>query len=54
MIKHVVAQLAPSTEKRAALAKRPQDVEDILTAGNQAAQRKASETMSEVRKALGL
>jgi tryptophanyl-tRNA synthetase len=54
MIKHVVAQLAPITEKRAALAQRPQDVEDILTAGNQAARKKASETMTEVRETLGL
>ena len=54
MIKHVVAQLAPITEKRAALAQRPQDVEDILIAGNQAARQKASETMSQVRETLGL
>ena len=54
MIKHVVAQLGPITEKRAAMAQRPQDVEDILTAGNQAARQKASETMSQVRETLGL
>ena len=54
MIKHVVAQLAPISEKRAALAQRPKDVEEILTAGNKVAHQKASETMTEVRETLGL
>jgi hypothetical protein len=54
MIKHVVAQLAPITEKRALLEQRPKDVEEILLAGNRVAQHKAGETMSEVREALGL
>jgi len=54
MIKHVVAQLAPITERRAALEQRPQDVEDILLAGNHVAQQKAGETMTEVREAMGL
>jgi tryptophanyl-tRNA synthetase len=54
MIKHVVAQLAPITEKRALLEQRPKDVEEILLAGNRVAQHKAGETMSQVREALGL
>ena len=45
---------AMSAAERAALEQRPQDVEDILLAGNRVAQHKASETMTEVREALGL
>jgi tryptophanyl-tRNA synthetase len=54
MIKHVLEELAPMRERRAALARKPQDVEDMLMAGNQTAQRKAGETMGEVREVLGL
>ncbi len=54
MIKHVVDELAPFREKRAAYEKRPADVDDILLAGNRAAQEKAAETMAEVRNAVGL
>lgn len=54
MIKHVIEDLAPFREKRAQLEKKPEAVEEILQAGHEAAQEKASETMSEVRETLGL
>jgi tryptophanyl-tRNA synthetase len=54
MIKHVVEELAPLQEKRAAYGRRPRDVEDVLAAGDRLAKEKAGETMEEVRKAVGL
>jgi tryptophanyl-tRNA synthetase len=54
MIKHVIEDLAPIREKRAALEKKPREVEDILAAGNRAAQKVAAETMAEVCPAVGL
>ena len=54
MIKHVIDDLAPFREKRAAYEKRPQEVEDVLVSGNRIAQKKASETMAEVRSTVGL
>ena len=54
MIKHVIAELAPIQEKRAALEKRPEEVQDVLAAGNRMAQQKAAETMTEVRESIGL
>lgn len=54
MIKHVVAELAPFHEKRAAYEKRPADVDEVLVSGNRIAQEKAAETMGEVRSAVGL
>lgn len=54
MIKHVVEELSPFREKRAAYEQRPMDAEDVLVAGNRVAQKQAAETMSEVRSALGL
>jgi len=54
MIKHVIADLEPFREKRAAYERRPSDVEDVLASGNRAAQEKAAETMEEVRSAVGL
>ena len=54
MIKHVIEELAPIREKRAALEKTPQEVEAILAKGNRAAQQVAAETMAEVRPAVGL
>jgi hypothetical protein len=44
----------PFREKRAKYERRPGDVEDVLEAGNRVAQEKASETMNEVRSAVGL
>jgi tryptophanyl-tRNA synthetase len=54
MIKHVLADLAPIQEKRAALEQRPKDVEDVLAEGNRVAREKAGQTMAEVRTAVGL
>jgi tryptophanyl-tRNA synthetase len=54
MIKHVIEELAPIREKRAALEQRPAEVEDVLAAGNRVAQEKAAATMKEVREAIGL
>jgi len=54
MIKHVVAELAPIYEKRAALEKKPREVAEVLAAGDKVARQKASETMIEVREAVGL
>jgi tryptophanyl-tRNA synthetase len=54
MIKHVIEDLAPFREKRAQLEKTPEMVEEVLQAGHETAQKKASETLSEVRETLGL
>jgi tryptophanyl-tRNA synthetase len=54
MIKHVVAELAPIYEKRAALEQEPQAAEAILATGSATAREKAAETMAEVRAAVGL
>jgi tryptophanyl-tRNA synthetase len=54
MIKHVVAELAPIYEKRAALEKKPREIVEVLAAGDKVARQKAAETMTEVRKAVGL
>jgi tryptophanyl-tRNA synthetase len=54
MIKHVIEDLAPIREKRAALEKRPAAVEEALSAGNRVARERAAETMEEVRSAIGL
>jgi tryptophanyl-tRNA synthetase len=53
-IKHVIDDLGPFREKRAQIENKPQEVDDVLHAGNQLAQRKATETMIEVRETLGL
>jgi tryptophanyl-tRNA synthetase len=52
MIKHVVAELEPIRERRAAL--RQEDVEGVLQAGTRAASEVAAHTMHEVRAAVGL
>jgi tryptophanyl-tRNA synthetase len=54
MIKHVIEELAPFREKRAQYEKDPEQVDAVLAAGNETAQKKASETMAEVREAVGL
>jgi tryptophanyl-tRNA synthetase len=54
MIKHVIEDLAPFREKRARLESKPEEVEAVLSAGNQVAQAKATQTMNEVRETLGL
>jgi tryptophanyl-tRNA synthetase len=54
MIKHVIADLAPIRERRAALESKPQTVTDVLEHGNQQARAVAAETMREVRQAVRL
>src|SRR3990172_10271964 len=51
MIKHVIEDLSPFREKRAAYEKRPAEVGEVLAAGNHVAQQQAAETMTEVRSA---
>lgn len=53
MIRHVVADLAPIRERRAALTARPGLVREVLAAGAERARRIARATMEEVRAALG-
>jgi len=54
MIRHVIDDLAPFREKRAQFESKPREVEEVLRAGNQMAQKQAAETMIEVRETLGL
>ena len=54
MIKHVIEELAPFQEQRAGYERRPEEVRDVLAAGNRVAQEQAAQTMSEVRSVVGL
>jgi len=54
MIKHVVKQLEPIHERRIELEKKPDAVSAVLEEGNAKARAIASETMAEVRAAVGL
>ena len=54
MIKHVLDEIAPMRERRAAFENRPHAAREILSAGSRGAQQTAAETMNEVRGALGL
>jgi tryptophanyl-tRNA synthetase len=54
MIKHVIEELAPIQERRAALEKNPDEVADVLVAGTHAAGKVAAETMDQARSAVGL
>jgi tryptophanyl-tRNA synthetase len=54
MIKHVIEDLGPFREQRARYEKEPDQVEAVLAAGNEIAHQKATETMVEVREAVGL
>jgi tryptophanyl-tRNA synthetase len=54
MIRHVIEQLGPVRERRAAFEKEPHKVEDILASGHRVARQKAAETIDEVRRTLGL
>jgi tryptophanyl-tRNA synthetase len=54
MIKHVLADLAPISERRAQLEAQPDTVTAVLEHGNEQAQAVAAQTMSEVRQAVGL
>jgi tryptophanyl-tRNA synthetase len=53
-IKHVIDDLAPAHEKRLQYESKPKELDDILAMGNQIAQKKAAETMIEVRETVGL
>jgi tryptophanyl-tRNA synthetase len=52
MIKHVLAELAPVSERRARL--RAEDAHAVLAAGNARARSVAADTMAEVRDAMGI
>ena len=54
MIKHVLADIAPIRERRAALDQTPGVVDDVLHAGNARAQAAAEETMARVREVMHL
>jgi tryptophanyl-tRNA synthetase len=54
MIKHVVADLAPIRERRAALDAAPSEVTAVLERGNEQARAVATATMRDVRGAMGL
>ena len=54
MIKHVISDLAPIRERRAALERRPQEVTAVLERGNEQARSVATATMREVREAMAL
>ncbi len=47
-------KFGPARERRAELAARPQEMEDILAAGAQRARKEAQETMELVRQACGI
>ena len=50
LLKHLEEELQPIRERRAAVAARPDDVKDIVKAGNAKARREAQKTMEKVRK----
>lgn len=54
MIRHVIEDLAPMAERRAALERSPGQVEEVLAAGQETARAVAEQTMREVRAAVGL
>src|SRR5688572_26813832 len=54
MIKHVIDDLAPFREERAVYERSPEQVDQVLEDGKEVAQKKAAETMAEVREAVGL
>lgn len=54
MIAHVVKELEPIQERRAAIAAKPGLVDEVLREGQQRASTVAAETMGEVRDAMGL
>jgi len=52
LLKHLEEELQPIRDRRAEIASRPDDVRDIVRAGNEVARREASRTMEKVRKTL--
>ena len=54
MIRHLLADLDPIRERRAAIDAKPGLVDEVISAGNQSARKVASETMERVRSAMKL
>src|SRR6185369_6442616 len=54
MIKHVISDLEPIQERRAAIESRSGYAEEVLEDGNRTAVAHAEKTMTEVREAVGL
>jgi len=54
LLKHLQDELQPIRDRREDFAKRPDDVKDIVKAGNEAARREARKTMDKVRKSFKL
>jgi hypothetical protein len=54
MIKHVISDLEPIQERRAAIKSRSGYAEEVLEDGNRTAVAHAEKTMTEVREAVGL
>jgi len=52
LLKHLEEELQPIRDRRAEIAARPDDVRDIVRAGNEVARREAGRTMEKVRKTL--
>jgi len=52
LLKHLEEELQPIRDRRADIAARPDDVRDIVKAGNEIARREAGRTMEKVRKTL--
>jgi len=52
MLKHLEAKLQPIRDRRADIAAHPDDLRDIVRAGNQRARIEAGRTMEKVRKSL--
>jgi tryptophanyl-tRNA synthetase len=52
LLKHLEAELQPIRERRADIAARPDDLHDIVRAGNEKARHEAARTMDKVRKSL--
>jgi len=50
LLKHLQDELQPIRDRRDDLAKRPDDVRDMIKAGNEKARREARKTMDKVRK----
>jgi len=52
MLKHLEEELQPIRERRAEIAARPDDLRDIVRAGNERARTEAERTMDKVRRTL--
>jgi len=52
MLKHLEEELQPIRDRRAEIASHPDDLRDIVRAGNERARTEAGRTMEKVRKSL--